>query len=135
MQISESLQTKGKGFYEITELVQQSINTANIQTGLCNIFLKHTSASLILMENTDPSARQDLANFMDRLVPESTSYFTHTAEGPDDMPSHVRSVLTQNSISIPISKGQLQLGTWQGLFLWEHRNRGHRRRLTITVTN
>ena len=101
--------------------------------GLCNVFLHHTSASLILCENADPDVRRDLESFMSRLVKDGDSLYVHDAEGPDDMPAHVRTVLTQNSINVPVREGQLALGTWQGLYLWEHRHAPHRRRVSVTV--
>ncbi len=125
--------TKGRGTYELTRELRQLVADANIETGLCNVFIHHTSASLIICENADPSVRSDLERFAARMVPDGDPIFAHTDEGPDDMPAHIRSILTQSSISIPILDGQLALGTWQGLFLWEHRHAAHRRRLTVTI--
>lgn len=125
--------TKGRGFVNITADVAQLIANANIAKGVCNVFLRHTSASLTLCENYDPLVLKDLEAFMQRLTPDGDALYEHTAEGPDDMPSHVRSVLTQNSITIPISDGKLILGAWQGLFLWEHRIRSHVRKMIVSV--
>lgn len=126
-------QAKGKGTYEITHEVQAVVNEARIINGTVTVFIKHTSASLVLMENADPSARRDLEMFFDKLVPENTDYFIHTYEGADDMPSHIRMALTRSSEVIPLNEGQMLLGTWQGIFLFEHRRSPHRRRIVITV--
>ncbi len=126
--------TEGRGTSEITDVVQAAVARADIQTGLCQVFIHHTSASLILSENADPDVRRDLESFMARLVPDGDPLFRHTAEGPDDMPAHVRSVLTQSALSLPVTDGRCALGTWQGIYLWEHRSAGHRRRMTVTVT-
>lgn len=128
-----TLATAGRGTYEITERVDAAVAAAGVREGLCSVFLHHTSASLILCENADPSVRRDLEAFFARLAPDGDPLFRHVAEGPDDMPAHVRTVLTQNSISVPVAGGRCDLGTWQGLFVWEHRHRGHRRRITVTV--
>jgi secondary thiamine-phosphate synthase enzyme len=125
--------THGRGTVDITGQVRAALAAAGIQSGLCNVFVHHTSASLILCENADPTVRSDLERFLSRLVPDGDPLFEHTDEGPDDMPAHVRSVLTQASISIPVAGGELDLGTWQGIYLWEHRRRGHQRRITISV--
>jgi secondary thiamine-phosphate synthase enzyme len=125
--------TKGRGTLDITAEVRAVLREAGVQSGLCNVFVHHTSASLILCENADPTVRGDLERFLARLVPDGDPLFEHTDEGPDDMPAHVRSVLTQASISIPVAGGDLDLGTWQGIYLWEHRRRGHQRRVTISV--
>ncbi len=111
-----------RGLHDITSQVAQVVARSGVTSGLCNLFIRHTSASLIIQENYDPSARADLETFMDRLVPEGASWITHTLEGDDDMPSHIKSVLTQVSLSIPIVNGELALGTWQGIYLWEHRD-------------
>lgn len=126
-------QTSGRGTREITAEVERVIQAADIQTGLCNIFLHHTSASLILCENADPAVRRDLEAFMQRLAPDGDPLFEHTTEGRDDMPAHVRSILTSNSITVPIVDGRCALGTWQGIYLWEHRHHGHDRRITVTI--
>jgi secondary thiamine-phosphate synthase enzyme len=133
--LSEELhvRTKGKGTYEITEQVQQVITERNIQTGLVTVFVKHTSCSLLMMENAAPAARRDLEKFFDNLVPESSSEYEHDDEGPDDMPAHIRMALTRTSESIPIRSGKLQLGTWQGIFLFEHRRAHHTRRVDLTI--
>lgn len=129
--ISE-IRTNGKGTYEITELVTDGLKESGLADGLVSIFVQHTSCSLVIMENADPSARVDLERFMEELVPENYPYFIHTHEGPDDMPSHVKMALTRTSEQIPFANGKLQLGTWQGLFLWEHRASPHNRRLILT---
>lgn len=127
------LETDGSGLYEFTDRVNGIVSDSAIESGLCNLFLKHTSAGLIIQENADPSAKRDLEEWLRRFVPENQSYFRHTAEGPDDMPSHIRSVLTGCSLNIPILRGQLNLGTWQGVYLWEHRRSGHRRKVCVTI--
>lgn len=125
--------TPGRGIQEITDQVQRAVAEAGVAEGLAHVFLHHTSASLILCENADPTVRRDLEAFFARLAPDGDAIFAHTAEGPDDMPAHVRTVLTQNSLTLPVSGGRCDLGTWQGVFVWEHRHRPHRRRLTVTV--
>jgi secondary thiamine-phosphate synthase enzyme len=127
------LRTSGKGTYEITSQVGRIVAESGIRTGLATVFVQHTSASLIIYENADPSARVDLHEFFERLVPEDSDYFVHTAEGPDDMPSHIRMVLTRTSESVPIANGALQLGTWQGIFLFEHRSAPHSRHIVVSV--
>ena len=128
-----SFQTSGRGFVDITAEVQSAVAQSGISDGLCLVFLHHTSASLILCENADPDVRRDLETYFARLVADGDRMFVHTAEGPDDMPAHVRTVLTQNSLNIPVGDGRCDLGTWQGIYLWEHRKHGHRRRVTVTV--
>lgn len=128
-----SIPTQGKGTYEITREIQAVVTKSGFSEGIVNIFVQHTSCSLCLMENADPSARQDLHAYFDRLVPENERYFVHTAEGPDDMPSHIRAVLTRSSETIPVAKRQLLLGTWQGVFLFEHRRAPHARKVVITL--
>lgn len=128
-----NVSTPGRGTTEVTSQVQEAVRRAGISTGLCNVFIHHTSASLIVCENADPSVRSDLERFAGDLVPDGDSRFAHVDEGPDDMPAHVRSVLTQTSISIPVAGGRASLGTWQGVYLWEHRHAQHQRRLTFTV--
>lgn len=125
--------TKGRGTYDITREVADVVRASNAREGLATIFIHHTSASLIICENADPSVRKDLETFAKKLVPDGDPMFTHDAEGDDDMPAHVRSVLTQTSIGIPIISGQLALGTWQGIYLWEHRTSPHRRHITVSV--
>ena len=128
-----SVRTPGRGTVDITDEVQAAVARAEVELGQCTVFVHHTSASLIICENADPSVRRDLEAFAARLVPDGDRLFTHTAEGPDDMPAHVRSVLTQCSLTIPVARGRADLGTWQGVYLWEHRHAAHRRNLTITV--
>ncbi len=125
--------TRGRGTHEITAEIQNIVSTSGIETGLCNIFLQHTSASLILCENADPDVQRDLEAFAQRLVPDGDPLFIHTMEGPDDMPAHIRTVLTDSSLSIPIGAGRCMLGTWQGIYLWEHRHRSHTRSIVITI--
>ena len=125
--------TDGRGTYDVTAEVQRVVADTDIETGLCHVFVHHTSASLMLSENADADVRRDLDAFMLRLVPDGDPLYRHTAEGPDDMPAHVRSVLTQSSLSIPVKNAHCLLGTWQGVYLWEHRLAGHRRKITITV--
>ena len=127
------LVTEGRGTTEITALVQDVVRAAGLRAGLCTVFVHHTSASLVLCENADPTVRRDLEAWLARAVPDGDPLFRHVAEGPDDMPAHVRSALTQASIAIPVRGARLDLGTWQGLFLYEHRRRGHRRRLGVTL--
>ena len=125
--------TRGKGLHECTEDVARLVSDADLGEGLCTVFICHTSASLTIQENADPSAKRDLETWIDRLVPEGDPHYTHTAEGPDDMPSHIKAALTATSLSIPIRGGRLALGTWQGIYVWEHRQAGHRRRLAVHV--
>lgn len=123
----------GRGTYELTERVQRIVHESGVSQGLCTVFIHHTSASLIITENADPDVQRDLEAFMQRLVPDGDPLFVHTAEGPDDMPSHVRCALTQTSLSIPIGQRRCELGTWQGIYLWEHRKAPHTRKLTVTI--
>ena len=125
--------TAGRGSYLITDVIQQQVRKSGISTGLCHVFLRHTSASLMLCENADPDVRSDLERFMQRLVPDGDAQFTHTAEGPDDMAAHIRNILTHSELTLPVSNGRCAAGTWQGLYLWEHRHAGHRRQITLTV--
>lgn len=125
--------TSGRGLLEVTDRVQRVVATAGVQEGLCTVMVQHTSASLTIQENADPSARHDLEEWLNRLVPEDSPYFTHTLEGPDDMPSHIKAALTATTVSIPVQQGRLALGTWQGLYLWEHRRRGSTRRCVVHV--
>ena len=127
------LRTRGKGLYEITDDVQAKVDRCDARNGTVTVFVQHTSCSLVVMENADPTARSDLEAFFDRLVPEDADYFTHGSEGSDDMPSHIRMTLTRTSETIPIVDGKMQLGTWQGIFLFEHRRAPHRRRLSVTI--
>lgn len=128
-----ALSTRGRGFYDITAQVRRAVANSGARAGLCTVFLHHTSASLILCENADPDVRRDLESFFARLVKDGDPLFVHDAEGPDDMPAHVRTVLTQNSLSIPVKDGEADLGTWQGVYVWEHRTSPHRRRVTVSV--
>ena len=127
------LSTRGRGTYEITGEIDRIVRASGIRIGLCQVFLHHTSASLFLCENADPTVRQDLEAFMGRLAPDGDPLFEHSLEGPDDMPAHVRSVLAGSGIAIPVTDGRCALGTWQGIYLWEHRTHPHRRRLTVTI--
>jgi secondary thiamine-phosphate synthase enzyme len=133
LQESISVTTQGRGTYDITRSVQQQVRASGVRIGLCHVFVHHTSASLILCENADPTVRRDLDAFMARLVPDGDRRFEHSDEGPDDMPAHIRSILTQVELTLPISAGACALGTWQGLYLYEHRTHGHRRRITLTI--
>ena len=127
------VRTDGKGLYEITNQIESKINKSGIQNGTVTVFVQHTSCSIVIMENADPTARRDLEEFFERLVPEDVDYFTHDTEGSDDMPSHIRMVLTRTSETVPIVDEGMQLGTWQGIFLFEHRRAAHRRRVFLTV--
>ena len=128
-----TVSTRGKGFYEVTGEVTSWIDSLGVQEGLLTIFLRHTSASLLIQENADPDVVRDLETFFTRLVPEDDSLYTHTMEGPDDMPAHIRAALTQSQLSIPILNGHLALGTWQGIYVFEHRRRPHQRSLALHV--
>jgi secondary thiamine-phosphate synthase enzyme len=130
---SFEVSTRGRGTVDITREVQREVERSGVERGLCNVFVHHTSASLIVCENADPGVRADLEAFFARLVKDGDPLFRHDQEGPDDMPSHVRTVLTETSINVPIREGKLALGTWQGIYLWEHRHSPHRRRVTVTV--
>jgi secondary thiamine-phosphate synthase enzyme len=127
------IRTQGRGTYSITREVQDIVDESGIDTGICHLFIRHTSASLMLCENADPAVMDDLEAFMLRLAPDGDPMFTHTAEGPDDMPAHVRSVLTQSDLNLPITDNRCGLGTWQGIYLWEHRTSPHRRTVTVTL--
>jgi secondary thiamine-phosphate synthase enzyme len=127
-----TFRTTGKGTYEITDQIS-AVLSSGIVAGTLTVFVQHTSCSLIIMENADPTARRDLEEFFDRLVPENAPYFEHNDEGPDDMPSHIRMVLTRSSEVIPIAESRMQLGRWQGVFLFEHRQAAHRRNILVTV--
>ena len=132
-QHSFSIQTRGRGTYEITDEIQQAVRSSGIDTGLCHIFIQHTSASLVLCENADPTVRRDLEAFLSQLIPDGDPIFQHTQEGPDDMPAHLRSILTKMDLTLPVSHGRCALGTWQGVYLWEHRTQAHRRHVIVTV--
>ena len=135
MVVQETLtvSTRGRGTYDISGDVAKVVGSSGVENGLCHVFVQHTSASLILCENADPTVRNDLESFMSRIVPDGDPLFQHTTEGPDDMPAHVRSVLTQSGLTVPVSRGRCVLGTWQGIYLWEHRKAPNHRRITITV--
>ena len=128
-----SIAAPGPGLHEITEDVSAIVRDCGALEGLCTLFLRHTSASLIIQENADPSARSDLEAWFDRLVPERDPIFTHTAEGPDDMPAHIKTALTASSLSIPIADGNLVLGAWQGIYLWEHRRPARARQVVVHI--
>lgn len=127
------IDTRGRGTYAITRAVREIVARSAIDKGLCHLFAHHTSASLILCENADPAVRDDLETFMHRLVTDGDPAFSHADEGPDDMAAHIRSVLTKMELTLPVTQGRLALGTWQGIFLWEHRYAAHRRRVTVTI--
>jgi secondary thiamine-phosphate synthase enzyme len=128
-----TVQTRARGFYEITRDVQSRVAQAGVQTGLCTLHLQHTSASLLIQENADPDVQRDFERFFARLIPDGDPLFVHTVEGDDDMPAHVRTALTTVNLSIPIAQGRLCLGTWQGIYLWEHRTRSHTRTIVVHV--
>lgn len=125
--------TEGRGTIEMTREVQRVVRASGVARGLCSIFVHHTSASLIVCENAEPEVRRDLERFFARLVPDGNPEFRHDDEGPDDMPAHVRSILTATSLSIPVADSRCDLGTWQGIYLWEHRTAAHRRKVTVSV--
>ncbi len=127
------ISTQGRGTYDLSRQVQDIVAASGIKTGMCNVFVRHTSASLILCENADPAVMQDLETFMSQLVPDGDLMFTHIDEGPDDMPAHVRSILTQSNLNLPVVEGRCALGTWQGIFLWEHRYAAHTRNILLTI--
>ncbi|HEY9858508.1 MAG TPA: secondary thiamine-phosphate synthase enzyme YjbQ [Candidatus Obscuribacterales bacterium] len=129
-----SISTAGKSLAKITSKIQAIVAESRIETGLCTLFLRHTSASLLIQENADPDVLRDLENFFAKLVPEDSQRYIHSAEGPDDMPAHIRTALTHSSEQIPIAQGQLVLGTWQGIYVWEHRQRSHTRELVVHIT-
>lgn len=128
-----AISTTGQGLHEITREVQSVVTRAGVVEGLCTVFVQHTSASLTIQENADPSARHDLEQFLNRLVPENDPLYTHTSEGPDDMPAHLKAALTAITLSIPVTANRLSLGTWQGIYLWEHRHHGGNRRIAVHV--
>jgi secondary thiamine-phosphate synthase enzyme len=132
-QATLTIHTRGPGLHEITDAVAREVERSQIARGLATVFCQHTSCSLVIMENADPSARHDLEGWLDRLVPAEDPHFRHTLEGPDDMPSHIKMALTRTSETIPVSDGRLLLGTWQGIFLWEHRRAAHTRHAIVTV--
>ena len=126
--------TRGRGTTEITTEVEREVRASGVRTGTCNLFLQHTSASLILCENADPTVRRDLETLLARLAPDGDAVYAHDTEGPDDMAAHARTVLTASSLTVPVAGGRLALGTWQGLYLWEHRREPHERSLVLTVS-
>lgn len=128
------IETGGRGTSDLTEQVQSAVLESGIETGMCNVFVRHTSASLMLCENADPAVMNDLETFMSKLAPDGDPAHTHTAEGPDDMPSHIRSVLTHTDLNLPVRNSRCDLGTWQGIYLWEHRHAAHQRKVTVTIT-
>lgn len=132
-QATLTIQAAGRGLHEITEAVAREVSRSKLTRGVATVFCQHTSCSLVVMENADPSARRDLEAWLDRLVPENDPDFEHTLEGPDDMPSHIKMALTRTSESVPFAEGRMLLGTWQGIFLWEHRRAPHARRVVVTV--
>ena len=128
-----TVSTRARGTYDVTRQVAEVVAASGARDGLATVFVHHTSASLIICENADPSVRHDLEAFAARLVPDGDALFTHDAEGPDDMPAHVRTILTQTSLGIPVTQGRLDLGTWQGIYLWEHRKSAHSRKISVTI--
>lgn len=132
-QQSLEIRTGGRGTYDLSGDIQSLVAASGIGIGICHVFIRHTSASLMLCENADPEVMHDLESFMSRLVPDGDPMFRHTAEGPDDMPAHVRSILTQSDLNLPIQGGRCALGTWQGVYLWEHRHAPHRRTVVVTM--
>ena len=132
-QATHTIRTSGAGTHEITEMVAREVKRSGLTQGVVTVFCQHTSCSLVIMENADPSARRDLEAWLDRLVPENDPHFEHTLEGPDDMPSHIKMALTRTSESVPFADGELLLGTWQGIYLWEHRRASHSRHVIVTV--
>ena len=128
-----TVETRGQGLHEITRNVESLVRNSAVKQGVCTLFVRHTSASLVIQENADPTAKSDLERWLKRLVPEGDPFYTHDSEGPDDMPAHIRAALTQTSLSIPIMDETLALGTWQGIYLWEHRRRGARRELVLHI--
>ncbi len=133
MNYTLKLASDGQGLYDITHKVVELVNSAGINEGLVTLFIRHTSASLLIQENADPSAQQDLENWLNRLVPEADALYTHTVEGPDDMPAHIKAALTATTLSIPLTEGNLVLGTWQGVFVWEHRHHRGEREVVVNI--
>ncbi len=128
-----TIPTRAQGLHEFTDRVRAAVVASGVREGLCTLFVQHTSASLVIQENADPSAKRDLERWLNRLVPENDPLYTHESEGPDDMPAHVKAALTATSLSIPIENGELVLGTWQGIYLWEHRAAPHERRIVVHI--
>jgi secondary thiamine-phosphate synthase enzyme len=133
MQQELNVPTDGRGTYDLSNQIQNIVAESGINTGICHVFVRHTSASLMLCENADPAVRHDLETFMQRQAPDGDPMFTHTEEGPDDMPAHVRSILTQSDLNLPVTNGRCALGTWQGVYLWEHRFAAHQRKVMLTI--
>lgn len=129
-----TLRTRGRGLVPITDAVAELVAKSGVKVGLCHLFIRHTSASLLLSENADPAVGRDLERFMQKVAPDGSPEFEHDAEGPDDMPAHIRTMLAGATMTVPVANGRLLLGTWQGLYLWEHRTRGHDREVVVTVT-
>ena len=129
-----TINTPGMGLHEFTDRLEMLMRESGMTEGLCTLFVQHTSASLLVQENADPSARRDLESWLNRLVPENDRLYSHNTEGPDDMPAHIKAALTATSLSIPVSGGKLGLGTWQGVYLWEHRRRGGARRIVVHLS-
>jgi secondary thiamine-phosphate synthase enzyme len=127
------IETPGQGLHEFTDRVQAAVRAAGIGEGVCTLFVRHTSASLVIQENADPSAKRDLERWLNRLVPDGDPFYTHDTEGPDDMPAHIKAALTATSLTVPIVQGKLALGTWQGIYLWEHRRRGGAREVLLHI--
>ena len=127
------VETRGRGTYDVTHRIAAAVTESGVGSGLCHVFITHTSASLMLCENADPDVRRDLESFMSRIAPDGDPMFRHTTEGSDDMPAHVRSVLTGSDLHVPVTGGRCGLGTWQGIYVWEHRQAPYRRRVTVTV--
>lgn len=127
--------TRGQGLHEFTAEVESAVRASGLREGLCTVFLRHTSASLLIQENADPSARRDLERWLNRLVPEDDALYTHRTEGPDDMPAHIKTALTAVTLSVPIVDAHLALGTWQGIYLWEHRHSGGRREVVVHISS
>ena len=132
-QATLTIRTSGRGLFEFTDAVEAEVRKSGVSTGIASVHCTHTSCSLVIMENADPSARADLEAWMNRLVPDGDARFTHDAEGPDDMPSHIKMALTRTSETLPVAAGRLRLGTWQGLYLWEHRSAPHNRTIVVTI--
>jgi secondary thiamine-phosphate synthase enzyme len=130
-----SIDTPGAGLHEITSGIAAVVAASNVEDGLCTLFVRHTSASLVIQENADPSAKRDLERWLNRLVPEGDPFYEHDSEGPDDMPAHIKAALTATSLSIPVMNKRLALGTWQGIYLWEHRRRGSRREVMVHISH
>lgn len=127
------IETEGQGLHEFTDRVQAAVRASGIGEGVCTLFVRHTSASLVIQENADPTAKRDLERWLNRLVPDGDPFYTHDTEGPDDMPAHIKAALTATSLAVPIVQGKLALGTWQGIYLWEHRRRGGAREVLLHI--